>query len=157
MELKEFKEQLIILDKRMGEKIRLKYVNTFVNNAHPQYEKQIKKRHKFQDGYCYLGYLWDYIKEPVVIDKEYMESKENYLDEVFVFWDIHSSERIWIKDYWKFDKDAVLRLKYHTLLAGEIYLPEDIYIFDEGFSWTLVQTHEELNGKRYCLKCGDMI
>ncbi|MBQ9990736.1 MAG: hypothetical protein IJP31_07330 [Lachnospiraceae bacterium] len=79
-----------------------------------------------------------------MIRQEYIRSRENVLEEVFVFWDIHSKERIWSRYYWKFDKDAVLKIKYSTLLAGERYLPEDIYIFDCSFSWTLIQTHEEL-------------
>ncbi len=154
MKFEEFKEQVIILEKKTGNNVRSKYIDRFINKFHPQYGEQIERKYGFVDGYCYLGYLWDYVKEPSIIDQEYLASKKYYLDEVFVFWDIHSSERIWIKDYWKFDKDAVLKLKYSTLLMGEIYLPEDIYIFDYSFSWTLIQTHEELNGKRYCLKCG---
>ena len=59
-----------------------------------------------------------------------------------------------MKDYWKFDKDAVLKMDFEILLDGEEYLPEDIYIFDESMTWTLIKTHEDIDGKCYCLKSG---
>ena len=59
----------------MGENIRLKYINKFVDSTHPQYQEQIEKKHKFIDGYCYLGYLWDYMKTPSIINKEYIKEK----------------------------------------------------------------------------------
>ncbi len=48
----------------------------------------------------------------------------------------------------------MLELKYRHLLEGKEFLPEDIYIFDSSLTWTLIKTHEEINGKRYCLKTG---
>ena len=63
--------------------------------------------------------------------------------EVVVFWDIHSKERIFVPDYWKFPKDAVLQLS-GKLLAGNLgYLPEDLYICDNSFAWADILTHEE--------------
>lgn len=73
---------------------------------------------------------------------------------VFVFWDIHSCERILIEDYWKFDKDSVIEIDFNVLLEGETYLPEDFYIFDKNMTWTLIKTHEDINGHCYCLKSG---
>ena len=73
-----------------------------------------------------------------------------------MFWDIHSCERILIKDYWRFEKDAVLQMSMNLLLENEMYLPEDIYIVDKDFSWTMVKTHEDIDGKRYCLVCGNI-
>ena len=84
-------------------------------------------------------------------------SYRDKMKSIYVFWDIHSSEKIWIKDYWKFDKDAVLRMSMDTLLAGCEFLPEDIYICDSTFQWTFVMTHEEIENKRYCLKCGEFM
>lgn len=70
--------------------------------------------------------------------------------------DIHSCERIFADEYWKFGKDAVLKINFETLIKGEIYLPEDIYIFDENLTWTLIKTHENIKGKCYCLKSGEI-
>lgn len=66
----------------------------------------------------------------------------------------HSCERILIEDYWKFDKDSVIEIDFNVLLEGEAYLPEDIYIFDKNMTWTLIKTHEDINGHCYCLKSG---
>ena len=61
-----------------------------------------------------------------------------------------------IEDYWRFEKDAVLKLDFETLIEGEKYLPEDIYIFDKNITWTLIKTHEDIDGKSYCIKSGNI-
>jgi hypothetical protein len=76
---------------------------------------------------------------------------ENY-SMVYVFWDIHTKERIFIENYWKFDKWAVLHLNSQLLFENLEYLLEDIYIFDDSLSWTLILTHEYVNDRRFCLK-----
>lgn len=58
------------------------------------------------------------------------------------FWDIHSCERILIPDYWKFPKKSCLELNFNDLCSNRKFLPEDIYIFDRSFKWTIVFTHE---------------
>lgn len=131
MDFKTFQSNLKVLDKQTGNTIRSKYINEFVNTEHEQYHQQIQLKHKFRDGYCYAGYLWDYIKNPIIIDKKYFEVLADKINRVFVFWDIHSCERILIEDYWKFDKDSVIEIDFNVLLEGEAYLPEDIYIFDK--------------------------
>lgn len=66
-------------------------------------------------------------------------------------WDIHSCDKILIPNYWKFPKTQVL----YTDGWKEIFkndLPEDIYVFDETFCWSVVYTHEtDEDDKRYCL------
>ena len=112
--------------------------------------------HKFSDGYCYLGYLWDCIKNPIIIDSEYIKEIAKDMGTVYVFWDINSCERIFIENYWRFEKDAVLKVDFATLIEGKNYLPEDIYIFDKNIQWTLIKTHEDIDGKCYCIKSGDI-
>lgn len=154
MDLQTFKTRLEILNDEEGRELRKKYIKKFINVNDKSYQEQIQSTHKFVDGYCYLGYLWDYIKNPIVIEKIYIDALAQSVDVVYVFWDIHTCERIFIKDYWKFGKTAVLKLELKTLLAGEKYLPEDIYIFDKSFTWTVIKTHEDIDGKCYCLKSG---
>ena len=156
MDFSVFKDRIEILDKKLGDTLRAQYCNKFVNVNEETYQEQITSRHKFIDGYCYLGYLWDYIINPIVIREEDITQKAADLSKIYVFWDIHSCERILIKDYWKFDRDAVLKMNIATLLQGESYLPEDIYIFDESFTWTFIKTHEYIQGKRFCLKAGEI-
>lgn len=156
MDFSVFKDRIEICDKKLGETLRDQYCNKFVNVNEESYQEQIESRHKCIDGYCYLGYLWDHIINPIIIAEEDIAKKAVDLGKVYVFWDIHSCERIFIKDYWKFDKDAVLKMNMATLLQGEGYLPEDIYIFDESFTWTFIKTHEDIRGMRFCLKAGEI-
>lgn len=151
-----FKKKVEILNEQRSNELRDRYICKFVNVDDKLYQERIQLRHKFIDGYCYLGYLWEYIINSVVIEEEYISKKAVRLNNIYVFWDIHSCEKILIKDYWKFDKDVVLKMNIKTLLLGDNYLPEDIYIFDESFSWTLIKTHEYISGKRFCLKFGNI-
>lgn len=156
MDFELFKKETEILNKQRSNELRDRYISKFINVNDKLYQERIQLRHKFIDGYCYLGYLWEYIISSVVIEEEYISKKAEQLNNIYIFWDIHSCEKILIEDYWKFDKDVVLKMNIKTLLSGENYLPEDIYIFDESFEWTLIKTHEDICGKRFCLKFGNI-
>lgn len=156
MDFDVFLENIEILNSTKGDELRKKYIEQFIDTDHVMYHNQIQIKHKFIDGYCYLGYLWDYIKNPIIIQEASFYSLINKFDKVFVFWDIHTCERILIKDYWKLGKNTMIKLTLETLLCGEAYLPEDIYIFDDSLTWTLVKTHEDINGERYCLRGGNI-
>jgi hypothetical protein len=92
----------------------------------------------------------------VVITYEGIIGYRKMLKDVLVFWDIHSEEKIWIQNYWKFGKESMLRLAYVDLIDNSGYFPEDIYIFDESLKWSLVWTHEDNEGIRICVKVGDI-
>ena len=154
MKFDEFKASVTLLDKEQRNFLRNKYIMTFIDVNSEWYHEWIEKRKRYCDGDCYLGYLWDCLKAKDLIDKAYIEHLHGQLGQVFVFWDIHSCERIFIKDYWKFDKDAMLFVDFDVLLQGTKYLPEDIYIFDQTFKWTLILTHEDIDGIPYYLKSG---
>lgn len=156
MEFINFKLSLSILEKDKAIFLRKKYIEKFIDTKSDIYINDVQEKRRFSDGYCYTGYLWDCIEKPIIIDDNYLKSIINDIGDVYVFWDIHSCERIFIEDYWKFDKDDVLELDYKKLVEGECYLPEDIYIFDKTMSWTLIKTHEDIDGQRYCLKSGDI-
>lgn len=95
------------------------------------------------------------MRNPNRITWEQIILLRSYIDYVFVFWDNHSCDRILIPDYWKFPKESCLRMKYGDLCRNKIYLPEDIYIFDNSFQWTIAFTHEtDLNNNNIFLECG---
>lgn len=73
-----------------------------------------------------------------------------------MLWDIHTAERIFIEDYWKFGKNNVLKLEFAELMNNLHYLPDDIYILDENYAWTIALTHEYIDDKRWCLKSGNI-
>jgi len=151
MDFKAFTSECTFLSKSERDKRRKKYIEVFINTKHEWYKEHMRL-HKFSDGYCYIGYLWEFLKNPILIKESDIAEVAQRGGEVYVFWDINSCDRILIKDYWKFDKDTMLKVNFQALLEGKKYLPEDIYIFDEDFSWTLISTHEDVDGDRYCLK-----
>ena len=108
---------------------------------------------KYIDGYCYDAYLWDCLKNPCVkTEKDCMNLLKSY-ENFYAFWDIHSCEKIVIPNYWKFPKSAVVNLTYLDFSARIDDFPEDIYFFDETYSWSVVLTHEYITKERFCYIC----
>ena len=156
MTLEEFKNIVIVMDDSQANTLRNKYIEKFINTNHPYYKEHIQHIQKFSDGYCYIGYLWDVLISSKVIEFDYFKNLV-FINDVYIFWDIHTKDRIFIEDYWKFKKNDVLKLNYNILLDNLKYLPEDIYIFDETFDWTLILTHEDNHfNKRLYLKSGSL-
>lgn len=131
--------------------LRNKFICSFINTKTSYYNENIKIMKEFSDGYCYIGYLWDCLLNPqIVLEYEadqLLKEKQN----LYIMWDIHSCERIFIPNYWKFPKLNILSNDiWNEHLKLE--LPEDIYIFDDTFNWCIVYTHEiDENNNRYCL------
>lgn len=136
--------------------VRNKYIDKFIDTSSEHYKKYIATVNEYSDGICYTGYLWDCIINPVIIRFDEIIAYKDLLKQVLIFWDIHSKEKIWIDDYWKFGKDSILKLNYSDILNNLDYFPEDVYIFDDSMEWTLALTHEENNGIRICAKVGNI-
>ena len=142
---------MIVLDEEKSNHLRCTYINSFVNVDSPYYVKNILCKKEFCDGLCYSGYLWDCLIKPSIISERNAEQFLNSKTQIFIMWDIHSCERIMIPNYWKFPKSHIL----HTDVWSETFkskLPEDIYLFDDTFSWTVIFTHEaDDQNNRFCL------
>ena len=157
MELEKFKNHIRILGKEEAARYRNLYIKKFVDPyTHAQcYQERIEQLYAFSDGFCYDGYLWDFLKSETYIGETQSEEYRKFLKKVFVFWDNNSKDRIFIKDYWKFDKKDVIELDYNLLLDHLEFFPEDIYITNETLRWTIVFTHEDdLLGKRLIIQDG---
>lgn len=50
----------------------------------------------------------------------------------------------------KKDERIIVRKKFIDTFVD---CNDDYYIFDESFKWCFAKTHEDIEGKRYCLKC----
>lgn len=107
---------------------------------------------QFSDGLRYTGYLWDCLFRRERVSYNYiMNQLEKSVNPIYVFWDIHSCDRIRKKNYWKYPIDSVLCISPAEIQAVVQTLPEDCYFFDDSFSWAFALTHEELKpGKRLC-------
>lgn len=145
---------MIVLDSKESDALRCKYIKEFVNTASSYYKENIERTTMFKDGSCYTGYLWDCFLNPSVISESEADRILGEKRKIYIMWDIHSCERIFIPDYWKFPKAKLLCADTWTeTVKGD--LPEDIYIFDDTFSWSVVYTHEtDEKNNRYCLFVG---
>ena len=142
---------MVSLDLFTSNNIRQKYIQAFINTNSHYFIDTIKKVENFKDGLCYTGYLWDCLKSCTVISEKKAEDILEEKKDIYVMWDIHSCEKIFIPNYWKYPKMSVLLVDRWTKKINE-ELPEDIYFFDDSFSWSIIFTHEtNAKGRRYCL------
>lgn len=144
-------KMLNILDQSTSDSIRERYIRCFIDENSEHYHTLIEKKISYIDGFCYKGYLWDCCKMPVIITEgqadRIMQTKKN----VYIMWDINSCENIFIPGYWKYPKSKIL-FAQRWFKDYERVLPEDIYLFDDSFEWSVVYTHETmLDNSRYCL------
>lgn len=142
---------MILIDNENSNLLRDKYVDKFINKFSSYYFNNIQHLKKYSDGLYYSGYLWDCLQKPNVISESkadcILQGKKN----IYIMWDLHSNDKVLIPNYWKFPKNSILYYEKWFADCKE-ELPEDIYVFDDSFNWSVIYTHEELKpGKRYCL------
>lgn len=154
MEFEQFRKTVSVLSEEQGDLFRALYIETFIDTTKEWYRKYIAVRKKCSDGLCYSGYLWEYLKECTKITEQELKLRLSPLSDVFVMWDIHSKDRIVCPGYWKFKKDAVIKVPARALLEGLDFLPDDIYIFDQSLKWSLIFTHEDDGKRRICFMSG---
>lgn len=152
MLLDDLKKNIDVLPVDEATILRDLYIEHFVDTNNEGFINKINKRILFSDGYCYTGYLWDYIMKRQRITLQTLINVLINKETVLVLWDIHSCERIFIEDYWKFGKDSIIRIETKYLIEGLNYFPEDIYIFDSDFLWTYIITHEDDGKRKICYK-----
>ncbi len=141
-----------IINGNEAKQIRQKFIDCFVNKNTEVFSK-INKPFLCSDGYCYVNYLWDTLKNFRLCDERYVEDLLKTKKKFYIMWDIHSRDYIWIEDYWKYPKESVLEVLYEDFDSIKKSLPEDIYLFDDNFNWGYALTHEEIEeNKRYCLE-----
>lgn len=158
--------------------LRQRYTDRFIDTTLDHYEEHIATLRQCEDGLCYAGYLWVFIKGNEKYQYERtMEQALSYLlekSQVYVMWDLFSKERIRLKKVLtdNYPKDTVIAMAVDELcrtITSEWdvwddttrYLPEDIYIFDDSMQWTVIFTHEgwdrwtkpELNEDDYVRIC----
>lgn len=142
---------MIILDIPKSNRLRERYISTFVNIQSKMFIDSVQTRFRFSDGLCYTGYLWDCLKKPVVVSEAELAQELITKKDIYIMWDIHSQDRIFVPNYWKYPKECILYAKNWSEVVRK-ELPEDIYVFDESFAWSAIYTHEtDLKNAPYCL------
>lgn len=140
-----------ILDEVKSNQLRTEYILKFVDTTKDYFTERIEKKIRFSDGLCYTGYLWDCLKNPHILSETEADRILQKKNNVYIMWDIHSCDRILIPHYWKYPKASVLSVQeWSDSFKND--LPEDIYLFDDSFSWSAVFTHEtDEENNKYCL------
>lgn len=141
-----------ILSGAEAKDIREMFIGQFVDTACNYFQNRIENMMQFSDGLRYTGYLWDCLFKRERVSYNYiMNQLEGCINPIYIFWDIHSCDRVRIKNYWKYPIDSVLCISPAEIQAVMQTLPEDCYFFDDSLSWAFALTHEELKpGKRLC-------
>lgn len=132
----------MLLGEEAGE-IRTRFVSDYVDVDSQYFEDRIATLKRFSDGEFYSGYLWDVIPNYTRISGEQAASLARSLGSSYSLWDLHSADKIWLPDYWKFPRDAVLKGPAIEIFHARPILPADLYIIREDFAICLVLTHEE--------------
>lgn len=131
--------------------LRENYINTFIDRSLTYYREYIQQLKKYKDGECYFGYLWDCLRNASTItETQAFEKLQTNIAPLYVMWDIHSCEKIFIPNYWKYPKSSVIQVSTDELGKYLNTFPEDIYIFTPEYSWTISLTHEYIGQDRYC-------
>ena len=148
-----------VIDNQSKSLLRQRYIDRFIDTTLDQYEDHITTLKQFDDGQCYIGYLWDFIKGNDKYQYERtMEQALLYLSEkklVYVMWDIFTKDHVRVNRILSdnYPKDTIIAVDStelcHTITAewdeweenGQ-YLPSDIYVFDDSMQWSVIFTHE---------------
>lgn len=142
---------LRVITDKAAEVLRKKYIESFVDCTLVYYTEYIQRLKEYSDGECYIGYLWDCLKNASTItESQAFEKLRGSTALLYIMWDIHSCEKIWIPNYWKYPKSAVIQISADELEKYLTTFPEDIYIFPSDYMWTVSLTHEYIGQERYC-------
>ena len=147
--------------------LRKAFIQQFVDTTSDHYQKHIATLIQYADGFYYDGYLWDCLQDNKEWKKECrMEEAAAFLrnkESVFVMWDLFSKERrcSYKLCSLKYPTNTIINVRgdYFAQVVVEewnkeqaaweadcmcqgLWLPEDIYCFDESMSWYAIFTHE---------------
>ena len=140
-----------ILQKELANTVKELFLLSFIDQDSSRYREQIAIRRHCSDGDCYYGYLWDFLKNKKPKTEKYCFQFLSSKQKLYLFWDSHSKDRIYITDYWKYPKESVIELSGIEFVQYSNTFPEDIYLFDDSFFWSIAFTHEYSDkGRRMC-------
>lgn len=123
-----------LLPARDADLVRATFVERFV---------PVDRRAHFSSS-NYTTYLWDHInREGLRTIREGAVWNEVQRDQpVFVMWDLHEPSRVAVPGYFQLPIGTVIRAPIGILKRGASFLPEDLYVFDDSYTWCTIRTHE---------------
>lgn len=133
------------------------YIEAFVDTSSDHYQNYVATLQQFSDGKHYTGYLWDNLRPGRKrITFERLSHEIVLHPKVNVMADNHSRDRVINAPLWPYPTNSVIVLPPSLLIQLLQALPEDLYVFDPTFAWTLILTHEHNTKRRICIAAGDI-
>jgi hypothetical protein len=145
---------LSILNPAESASLRADYIAKFIDTSSQYYIERIAKKHQFPDGSHAIGYLWESILKSTLITYERFCEHVVCYNEVLSLADDHSRSQVIGGTLWPFPPYSVIKTPPNLLLQLLPALPEDLYVFDRTFAWTLILTHEHNAQQRICVAVG---
>ncbi len=100
----------------------------------------------------HYNYLWDHLKEYNRKSERFCMDCLRDKGNIYIMWDTLDNFDFQTDDYFKYPRYSLLSVTSEEFYSIIGTLPEDIYIFDDSFAWTVIFTNEYLDkDRRYCL------
>lgn len=143
-----------MINGKPADELRKRFIDAFVNKAGEYYRSAIRETRLCPEGMCYTGRLGECLKEPEEIAfaeaMEYIRSR----GKVCALRDLNRTGGTPAADRCGYPKRAVLLIDRSELEAVLSALPDDVYFFDDSFTWAAALMREQGEGeKRRCLRC----
>ena len=128
--------------------LRKQYADSFLAVERPYFRERVQNvQHA-----AYSGYLWDCVANPEIISADVFLRGLCCYKAAFFMSDCHPAEKAENDVSRDLLSGSVFRARVIDVAAVLGQLPEDLYFFDEDMGWTLIVTHEYVNGIRWCIR-----
>lgn len=139
-----------IITGKSYEELREFYILSFASDEY--YTKQINKNVAAQLS-SNSDYIWDNLKNYSRCSEHYCFELIKSKSQIYLMWDTFDNYEIEDSNYWKYPRYSILHMTSSDFFKYYNTFPEDLYIFDLTYEWSVILTHEDYrDNKRYCLK-----
>ncbi|MEF2246454.1 hypothetical protein [Paenibacillus sp. IITD108] len=129
----EIKKKFVRLSKSKSEVLRRKFEKEFCSTDSEQY-----KYYKREPGYM----LWDcMIGGPRVLTIQEVNENPPFPGDVYVFWDVNERD----EEMFKLGKYYLHQMPFEKFLLNYFSFPQETYVFDEHFKYSIVLSHEHFH------------
>ena len=143
-ELEAFAAAVRVLSPKEGRAIRARFHEAFLDTASEHYRNGLAVFIAKPPGKGnQRGLLWKALRAYRRVTWDQIRTVMSRSREVFVLWDIENPNPYLPPDHLApFERDTVIACRPAYLEAAVHLLPDDLYVFDNSFTWAGVLTHE---------------
>src|SRR5579863_1927928 len=100
--LDDFRGAVMILPPEDADRLRTSFVGARLDPHLDTQAADVLALRRFADGLAYTGYLWDFLSDKATVTEEEVWRRVETRPTILAMWDVHSTERVQIPDYFKF-------------------------------------------------------